>query len=101
MIEQRGSHSETTSADSTIGDAVLEYTGLGGDSLTLSLGAGAYVITLGPGASSLPGRGEYAGSWNCNAEMPLAQDSTLNAYGYDPNLEIPGTWRITELVPIG
>jgi hypothetical protein len=100
LSEQRGTHSETTSADSIISEAVVEYTGLGGDSLSFTLGAGPYVITLGPGAE-VPRSGEYAGSWSCDVEVPLAGDSTLGAYGYDPNLEIPGTWRISELLPIG
>jgi len=101
LSEQRGTHSETTSADSTIGEAVLEYTGLGGDSLSFTLGAGPYVVTLGPGAEVTTEPGEYAGPWTCDVEVPLARDSTLSAYGYDPNLQIPGTWRISELLPIG
>ena len=101
LSEQRGTHIETTSADSTISEAVLEYTGLGGDSLSFTLGAGPYIITLGPGAGVQTEPGEYAGPWSCGLEVPLARDSTLGAYGYDPNLEIPGTWRISELPPIG
>ena len=101
LTEQRGTHSETTSADSTISEAVVDYTGLGGDSLRFTLGAGPYVITLGPGAGIPTEPGEYAGPWSCDVEVPLARDSTLSAYGFDPNLEIPGTWRISELLPIG
>lgn len=101
LSEQRGTHSETTSADSTISEAVLEYTGLGGDSLSFTLGAGPYVITLGPGAGVPTEPGEYAGPWSCDVEVPLARDSTLSAYGYDPNLAMPGTWRISALQPIG
>jgi hypothetical protein len=32
--------------------------------------------------------------------VPLAHDSTLGAYEYDPNLELPGTWRVSELRPV-
>jgi hypothetical protein len=101
LSEQRGAHSETTSADSTITDAVLEYDGLGSDSLTFTLGAGPYVAALGPGAGVPTQQGEYAGPWSCGIEVPLARDSTLSAYGYDPTLEIPGSWRISEDRPIG
>lgn len=72
--EQRGAHSETTSA---------------------TLGAGPYVVALGPGAGVPTQQGEYAGPWSCDVGVPLARDSTLSAYGYDPTLEIPGTWRIS------
>lgn len=101
LIEQRGTHSEITSADSTITDAVLEYDGLDSDSLTFTLGAGPYVVALGPGAGVATQQGEYAGPWSCGPEVPLARDSTLGAYGYDPALEIPGTWHISEERPIG
>jgi hypothetical protein len=101
LSEQRGAHSETTTADSTIADAVLEYNGLGSDSLTFTLGAGPYVAALGPGAGVPTQQGEYAGPWSCGIEVPLAHDSTLGAYGYDSNLRIPGTWRISEDRPIG
>lgn len=101
LAEQRGTHLETTSADSSISEAVLEYTGLGGASLTSTFGAGSYVITLGPGATVATEPGEYTGPWSCDVAVPLAQDSTLGAYGFDPNMEIPGTWRISEERPIG
>jgi hypothetical protein len=42
MGERRGRHVESTSADSTVEEALLEYSGLGGDSLTFTLGAGSY-----------------------------------------------------------
>jgi hypothetical protein len=101
LSEQRGTHSELTTADSTIADAMLEYDGLGSDSLTFTLGAGPYVVALGPGAGVPTSQGEYAGPWTCDVTVPLAGDSTLGAYGYDPTLEIQGTWRISEDRPIG
>ena len=100
MGEQRGKHFESTSADSTVGEALMTYSGLGGDSLTFTLGAGPYSITLGPGGMVPSEPGEYSGPWTCGAAVPLAHDSTLAAYGYDPNLELLGTWRVSELRPV-
>ena len=99
MGERRGDHQEATSADSVIGEGVLEYSGLGGDSLAFTLAAGPYSVTLGPGGVDPSQPGEYSGAWTCGPGVPLATDSTLGAYGYDPNLELPGTWRVSELVP--
>jgi hypothetical protein len=98
--EQRGTHLEHTMADSTITDAVLVYTGLGEASVSFTLTAGPYTVTPSPGAH-IPATAEYAGDWSCGPELPLSQDSTLNSYGYDSGLVIPGTWRISENVPIG
>ena len=53
------------------------------------------------GAAVATEPGEYSGSWSCGLEVPLSRDSTLGAYRYDPSLEIPGTWRISEERPIG
>jgi hypothetical protein len=100
MIERRGTHLESTAADSAIGEALLEYTGLGGSSLTFTLHAGPYTTTLGPGGLVPSEPGEYAGDWTCGPAVPLAHDSTLVAYGYDPSLEHLGTWRVSELRPV-
>jgi hypothetical protein len=100
MAERRGSHFETTSADSLVEDALLTYSGLGDDSLTFTLGAGPYAIALGPGGQDASAPGEYSGPWTCGAGVPLATDSTLGAYGYDPSLELAGTWRVSELLPV-
>lgn len=100
MTERRGTHLESTAADSSIGEALLEYTGLGGNSLRFTLHAGPYTTTLGPGGLVPSEPGEYAGDWTCGPAVPLAHDSTLVAYGYDPSLEHPGTWRVTELRPV-
>jgi hypothetical protein len=99
LIERSGSHFEQTSADTTLADAVLNYTGLGSGSPTFTFGAGAYTVTLGPGAPVPTEPGEYAGVWSCGPDAPLAQDSTLVAYGYDPNGKIEGIWRVTEMRP--
>jgi hypothetical protein len=99
LSEIRGTHREFTSADSTVGDAVLEYSGLGEASLSFSLTAGPYVVSLGPGAN-VPATAEYTGPWTCGPDLPLAQDSTLNAYGYDGSRQISGDWRISENFPI-
>jgi hypothetical protein len=100
LYEQRGSHVELTRADSSIAEAVLEYTGIGDDSLQLVLAAGPYTVSLGPGGLAPSSPLEYAGEWTCGPDVPLAQDSTLLAYGLDPNLQIPGTWRWSEDRPI-
>ena len=49
MEERSGTHVESTMADSSITEAVLEYSGLGSDSLSFTLGPGSYTVTLGPG----------------------------------------------------
>ena len=49
LFETRGEHFETTSADTSIAEAVLDYIGLGDDSLQFVLGAGSYTVSLGPG----------------------------------------------------
>lgn len=97
LQELRGVHYEQTRADSTVSEAVLGYTGLASDSLTFTLEAGPYAVTLGPGGPVPSEPGEYAGPWTCGVEVPLAYDSTLGVYGYDPNLQIQGTWRVSEL----
>jgi hypothetical protein len=99
LIERTGSHFEQTSADSTIADAVLNYTGLGTGSPTFTFGAGSYTVTLGKGAVVPTEQGEFTGPWSCGPEAPLAEDSTLGVYGYDPNQPIEGTWRVTEMRP--
>jgi hypothetical protein len=98
LVHQQGTHTEITSADTSIAEAVLEYAGLGEDSLSFTLGAGSYTVTLGPEDHSYPG--EYTGEWICGPAVPMAHDSTLGAFGYDPNVQIPGTWRIAEITPI-
>jgi hypothetical protein len=98
LTEHSGKHSEFTSADTSITQAVPEYTGLNQDTLRFTFGAGAYAVTPEPG-----GRRYYAdwsGGWTCGPDLPLANDSTLAAYGYDPNLQIPGRWEVMELIPI-
>jgi len=92
-----GKHLELTAADTTIGEAVLDYAGLGQDTLRITLGAGSYTATLGPGSSS--STAHYEGEWICGPEVALAQDSTLLAYGYDADLPLVGTWRLSELIP--
>lgn len=99
LTEASGTHYETTYADSAITDATLQFTGLSGDSLSLTLNAGSYVTTLGPGGFSA-WQGGFEGPWTCDAGVPLAQDSTLSAWGYDPNLAIQGNWRVSEIYPI-
>jgi hypothetical protein len=98
LVDHQGSHTEITAADTNIAEAVLEYGGLGDDSLRFTLGAGPYTVSLGPEDQSYPG--EYSGEWICGPAVPMAHDSTLVAYGYDPNVQIPGTWRVTEIIPI-
>ena len=97
LHEMRGKHSESTNADSTIAEGVLDYVGLGDDSLRFTLGAGPYTATLGPGAFA---SGAYSGEWICGPEVPLAQDSTLLEYGYQADRQIVGTWLMMELIPI-
>jgi hypothetical protein len=99
LTEHRGSHAEFTSADTSISDAVLEYTGLGEDTLQFTFGAGSYVVTPSPGGHPAGNPTEYSAEWPCGPDFPLAQDSTLNAYGYDSDLVIPGLWRIQEILP--
>ncbi len=97
LTEHRGAHAEFTSADTSFSDAVLDYTGLGEDTLQFTFGAGAYTVTPEPGA--LGNQAEYSADWSCGPDFPEAQDSTLNAYGFDSGLVIPGIWRIQEIVP--
>jgi hypothetical protein len=98
LSERSGTHNEQTSADTTISAAVMDYAGLGSDSLRFTFGAASYTVALGPAAGL---GGEYSGPWTCGPDVPLAQDSTLNAYGYDANEVLEGTWQITEERPIG
>jgi hypothetical protein len=100
MDERSGSHVESTMADSSIGEVVLEYSGLGGDSLSFTLGAGSYTETLGPGAIDPTNGPEYSGPWICGPSFPLSNDSTLVAYGFDPNLLLAGDWRVTQSLPM-
>jgi hypothetical protein len=99
LFERRGNHDALTRADSSIAEGVLQYTGLGDDSLQFVLAAGPYTATLGPGELAPYPPPEYAGDWTCGPDVPLAQDSTLLAYGFDPSLEVSGTWRVSELQP--
>ncbi len=91
LQEISGTHIELTAADTTIAEVVMDYVGLGEESLQFTLGVGPYTATLGPGSLS---NAEYTGVWTCSPEIPLAQDSTLLAYGYDADLAIVGTWRV-------
>ena len=100
MEERSGTHVESTMADSSITEAVLEYSGLGSDSLSFTLGAGSYTVTLGPGGTSPNYGPEYSGQWTCGPDVPLANDSTLRAYGFDPNLMLAGDWRVSETLPM-
>lgn len=100
MEERRGSHVESTMADSSITEAVLEYSGLGGDSLSFTLGAASYSVTLGPGGTKPNYVPQYSGPWICGPGVPLANDSTLLAYGFDPNLMLAGDWRVSETLPM-
>lgn len=99
LNERRGDHQELTSADTAINDATLAYAGLGENTLGFTLTAGPYTLTP-PPATLTPTNAEYNGDWVCGPDLPLAQDSTLLAYGYDPASPIPGTWRLQELPPI-
>ena len=100
LDERRGSHVESTMADSSFAEAVLEYSGLGGDSLSFTLGAGSYTVTLGPGGTKPDYAPEYSGPWTCGPGFPLANDSTLNAYGFDADLTLSGDWRVSETPPM-
>jgi hypothetical protein len=100
LDEQSGQHFESTRADTSYSDAVLSYSGVGDDTLTFTLGAGAYTVSPGPG-EILAQESAYAGGWICGPDFPLAQDSTLGAYGFDPALELEGVWEIQEMIPIG
>jgi hypothetical protein len=98
LSEYDGSHTENTLADSSFSEAVLQYAGLGVDTLTFTFGAGDYTVTPEAGVQSAGyGASEYSGAWSCGLDVPLAQDSTLTAYGY-PQVEIPGNWRIGEIL---
>ena len=100
LFESRGTHNEMTEADSSIAEAVLEFTGLGDDSLRFALAAGPYTVSLGPGGLASNPPPEYTGDWTCSPDVPLAQDSTLLAYGHDASLQLFGTWRLSELLPV-
>jgi hypothetical protein len=100
MDERQGTHVESTMADSSITEAVLEYSGLGGDSLSFTLGIGSYTVTLGPGGTKPNYGPEYSGPWTCGPSFPLATDSTLLAYGFDPNFVLVGDWRVSETLPM-
>jgi hypothetical protein len=100
MEERRGTHVESTMADTSVTEAVLQYSGLGGDSLSFTLGAGSYTVTLGPGGTRPNYGPEYSGPWICGPSVPLANDSTLRAYGFDPNLALAGDWRVSETLPM-
>jgi hypothetical protein len=98
--EQSGRHFESTRADTIYSQAVLSYSGLGGDTLSFTFGAGAYTISPDSG-ELLAQEGAYSGGWTCGPDFPLAQDSTLGAYGFDPALEFEGVWEVQEMIPIG
>jgi hypothetical protein len=98
LSEQSGGHAEFTSADTVVNEAVLAYDGLGEQSLSFSLTAGSYSVAP-PPASLVANSAEYSGDWTCGPDFPLAQDSLLLFYGYDPNLEITGRWQIFENLP--
>jgi hypothetical protein len=67
---------------------------MGGNSLSLTIKAGAYTVVTDPAQmSSVQG----AGTWTCGPDFPLAQDSTLAAYGLDPNAQLPGVWQMQQL----
>ena len=99
LLEFRGTHIEQTRADTIITDAELAYTGLGQNNPSFMLTAGHYSESVGPGelASSPPS--EYSGAWTCGSDVPLAQDSTLLAYGYDGDFLAPGVWRVSAILP--
>jgi hypothetical protein len=99
--EQGGRHFETTRADTTYPEAVLDYSGLGDDSLGFTLGAGAYTVSPDSGGVSRVEPDTYIGTWNCGPDFPFSQDSTLGAYGLDPNLQFEGVWQIQKERPIG
>jgi hypothetical protein len=45
LLLQNGQHFESTLADTSIGEAVLEYSGLGSGTLSFTLGAGPYTVS--------------------------------------------------------
>ena len=98
LSDQSGNHQELTRADTMVSQAELAYDGLGEDNLSFSLTAGSYNLTP-PAGARIPSTAEYGGDWTCGPDLPLAQDSTLMFYGYDPNIQIPGLWRISENLP--
>lgn len=98
LSDQSGSHRELTGADTMVTHAELVYDGLGQNSLSFSLTAGPYTLTP-PAAARIASEAAYGGNWTCGPDLPLAQDSTLVFYGYDPNIQIPGVWRISENLP--
>jgi hypothetical protein len=100
LEEQSVQHFENTRADTIFSDVTLQYSGLGGNTLNFTLGGGPF--TLGPlsGDLTFGQAGIYSGTWNCGPEFPLAQDSTLGAFGYDANAQLDGVWQIQEIRPI-
>jgi hypothetical protein len=100
LAESSSSHFETTPVDTSFDEAVMDYAGLGTGTLTGTFGAGSYSITLAPATPAIGEAGTYVGPWSCGPDVPLAQDSTLAAHGFDPALELPGTWRLEEERPI-
>ena len=94
VVEVMGTHYEDTRADTSIAEAQLIYTGLGQSTMDAVLRAGPYSVSLAAGERD---GGAYIGSWTCGSDVPLAQDSTLVAYGYDADLLAPGSWEVFEL----
>jgi hypothetical protein len=100
LDEHQATFGEFITADTSVSEAVLDYTGLGDDTLQFTFGAGNYMVTPAAGATSPFNPTMYSADWSCGPDFPLGQDSTLNAHGYDSNLAIPGLWRIQEILPI-
>jgi hypothetical protein len=100
LDEQSVRHFENTRADTIVNDAALQYSGLGDNTVHLTLGAGP--LTLGPtsGERALNDPGTYSGTWTCGPEFPLAQDSALAAFGYDASARLDGVWQIQQIRPI-
>ena len=97
---RNGQHFESTLADTSVADAVLQYSGLGSSTISFTLGAGPYTINPSPGEAAVGDPSTYTGAWSCGPDFPLAHDSTLAAYGFDPNRELDGIWQIMEVRPI-
>jgi hypothetical protein len=100
LMEESGRHFENTLADTSVAEAVLQYAGLGDNELSFTLGAGPYTISPPAGTPNLGEAGSYSGLWSCGPDFPLAQDSTLGAYGLDPTLQLDGVWTVQEIRPI-
>jgi hypothetical protein len=98
--ENSGQHFESTLADTNVTEAVLDYAGLGSSSLSFTFGAGDYTVSPPAGMLAIGQAGTYTGDWSCGPDLPLAHDSTLGVYGFDPNLVLQGSWRIEEIRPI-